>query len=115
MKKHKKRHHVRKNQSNKDNNNLQRSFDSDGASASTNIEAVKNERIRIYAVYTVLAMGIILGFVLAVLNITDSSFSFDFKSVQLRATLVGIVIMIFCVWGIFKFDSKVSIKNEKNE
>ena len=113
MKKRKKKCRVQKNRSNKENINLQRSFDSDGASASTNIEAVKNERIRIYAVYTFLAMGIILGFILAVLNITDSSFSFDFNSVKLRATLVGFVMMLFCGWGIFKFDSKVSIKNEK--
>lgn len=113
MRKHKNKHSVRKNQSNKKQRNVQSSFDSDGASASTNTEAVKNERIRIYAVYTILAMGIILGFVLAVLNITDSSFSFDFKSVQLRATLVGIVIMLLCICGIFKFDSKISIKNEK--
>ena len=113
MRKHKKKHSVRKNQSNKEQRSVQSSFDSDGASASTNIEAVKNERIRIYAVYFGLTLGIILGFVLALLNITDSSFSFDFKSVQLRATLVGIVIMLLCGWGVVKFDSKVTIKNEK--
>ena len=113
MRKYKKKHNLRKNNRNKENRRVQTSFDSDGASASTNIEAVKNERIRIYVINIALALGIILGFILAVINVTDSSFSFDFNSLHLRATLVGIVIILFCIWGLVKFDSKVTIKNEK--
>lgn len=91
----------------------QRSFNSDGASEATNQIGLKNERIRMIFVYLALIVGLIIGFVLALKNIKDPGFSIECESGQFRLSLVGIAIILSCVYGLFKYDPEVSIKNEQ--
>ena len=92
----------------------QKSFNSDGATQATNQLGLKNERIRIYFVYITFILGIIVGLVLVLLNITDTSFMLNWGNVQFKATVVGFIIILLCIWGICKFDSKSTVKNERD-
>lgn len=92
----------------------QQSFNSDGATQATNQLGLKNERIRIYFVYITFILGIIIGFVLVLLNIRDSGFMLNWGNVQFKATVVGFIIILGCAFGLYKFDPKASIKNERD-
>ena len=59
-------------------------------------------------------LTIIIGFVFVLLNITDNSFMLNWGNVQFKATVVGFIIILLCIWGIYKFDSKTSVKNERD-
>ena len=111
MKKRKRRSSINRNK--KKTRTKQRSFTSDGAGEATNQIGLKNERIRICFVYVGLICGLICGLVLTLMNIKDPGFSLDWGSGQLKLTLVGIAIILGCAYGLYKFDSKVSIKNEQ--
>lgn len=92
----------------------QKSFNSDGATQATNQLGLKNERIRMYLVYFAFILCIIIGLVLVLLNITDTSFMLNWGNVQFKATVVGFIIILLCIWGIYKFDPKTSVKNERD-
>lgn len=92
----------------------QKSFNSDGATQTTNQLGLKNERIRMYFVYFAFILCIIIGLVLVLLNITDTSFMLNWGNVQFKATVVGFIIILLCIWGIYKFDPKTSVKNERD-
>lgn len=112
MKKRKRHSSINRNKK-KTKTSKQRSFISDGASEATNQIGLKNERIRMCFVYVGLSCGLIFGFVLTLMNIKDPGFSLDWGSGQLKLTLVGISIILGCVYWIYKFDPKSSIKNEQ--
>lgn len=109
----KRKRHSSINRNKKKTRTKQRSFTSDGASEATNHIGLKNERIRMCFVYVGLSCALFFGFVLALMNIKDPGFSLDWGSGQLKLTLVGIAIILGSVYGVYKFDSKVSIKNEQ--
>lgn len=92
----------------------QQSFNSDGATQATNQLGLKNERIRIYFVYITFILGIIIGFVFVLLNITDNSFMLNWGNVQFKASVIGFIIILGCAFGLYKFDPKASIKNERD-
>ena len=92
----------------------QQSFNSDGATQATNQLGLKNERIRIYFVYITFILGIIIGFVLVLLNIRDTGFMLNWGNVQFKATVVGFIIILGCAFGLYKFDPKASVKNERD-
>lgn len=92
----------------------QQSFNSDGATQATNQLGLKNERIRIYFVYITFILGIIIGFVLVLLNIRDSGFMLNWGNVQFKATVVGFIIILGCAFGLYKFDPQTSVKNERD-
>lgn len=112
MKKRKRHSSINRNKK-KTKTSKQRSFISDGASEATNQIGLKNERIRMCFVYVGLSCGSIFGFVLTLMNIKDPGFSLDWGSGQLKLTLVGIAIILGCVYCMYKFDPKASIKNEQ--
>ena len=91
----------------------QKAFNSDGATQATNQLGLKNERIRIYFVYFAFILCVIIGFVLVLLNITDTSFMLNWGNVQFKATVVGLIIILLCILGLYKFDPKTSVKNER--
>lgn len=92
----------------------QKAFNSDGATQATNQLGLKNERIRMYFVYITFILCIIIGFVLILLNITDSCFMLNCGNVQFKASVVGFIIILGCAFGLYKFDPKTSVKNERD-
>lgn len=92
----------------------QKAFNSDGATQATNQLGLKNERIRMYFVYIAFILCIIIGLIFVLLNITDTSFMLNWGNVQFKATVVGFILILFCIWGIYKFDPKTSVKNERD-
>lgn len=112
MKCKKRKHRSLRKRESKNKLHKQRNFSSDGASKVTNQIGLQNERIRIYCVYFGLILGLIIGFVLTIMNVTDSSFALEYGNAKLRATLVGFVIVIGCIWALCKFNANTSITNE---
>ena len=92
----------------------QKSFNSDGATQATNQLGLKNERIRMYFVYFAFILCIIIGFVFVLLNITDNSFMLNWGNVQFKASVIGFIIILGCAFGLYKFDPKASVKNERD-
>lgn len=92
----------------------QKSFNSDGATQATNQLGLKNERIRMYFVYLAFILCIIIGFVFVLLNITDNSFMLNWSNVQFKASVIGFIIILGCAFGLYKFDPKASVKNERD-
>ena len=92
----------------------QKSFNSDGATQATNQLGLKNERIRMYIVYFAFIVCIIIGFVFVLLNITDNSFMLNWGNVQFKASVIGFIIILGCAFGLYKFDPKASVKNERD-
>lgn len=92
----------------------QKAFNSDGATQATNQLGLKNERIRMYFVYFAFIICIIIGFVFVLLNITDNSFMLNWGNVQFKASVIGFIIILGCAFGLYKFDPKASVKNERD-
>ena len=92
----------------------QKSFNSDGATQATNQLGLKNERIRMYFVYFAFIVCIIIGSVFVLLNITDNSFMLNWGNVQFKASVIGFIIILGCAFGLYKFDPKASVKNERD-
>ena len=92
----------------------QKSFNSDGATQATNQLGLKNERIRMYFVYFAFILCIIIGFVFVLLKITDNSFMLNWGNAQFKASVIGFIIILGCAFGLYKFDPKASVKNERD-
>lgn len=112
--KNRKRNHRSIKRRNRSKQPRQRTFISDGASRMTNQVGLQNERIRMFFVYIGLIGGLLIGLVLTIMNITDADFALEWGNLKLRATVVGVVVIIICVWALYKYDSKTSITNEQN-
>ena len=91
----------------------QREYISDGASASTNMYALKTERISIIIKFILEIIGIIGGIVLIICNVRDEDFFLAISNFQFRCSLAGSGIVIVSVCALIKTNPKINIRNEK--
>lgn len=92
----------------------QTDFKSDGATADINKIGLMNERIKDIFVYSISAIALILGFILLILNVTDTEFSLEWGNGKLRASLVGLIVMFGSLLVLWKYRSTTTIKNQKD-
>lgn len=91
----------------------QQKFDSDGATAETNIKGIFNERMLMLGKYIggIICLG--LGFYLTVTNVQDANFLVKLSNAEFRGTLVGVFVMLGGIWLFHSANSDISIKNQK--
>ncbi len=91
----------------------QRDYVSDGVSSTTNMYALKTERIRVIIMYVIEVIGIIGGIILIFCNVLDEDFCLEFSNFKLRCSLAGLVITIISLFALIRTNPKTNIKNEK--
>ena len=91
----------------------QRDYISDGASATTNMYALKTERYKLIGMFVLEVVGIIGGIWLILCNVRDEGFCLEFSNFKLQCSLVGLGIAVISFIALIRTNPNISIKNEK--
>lgn len=91
----------------------QRDYTSDGASITTNMYALKTERLRMIGMLVLEVLGFIGGLFMIFYNVRDEDFCFEISNFKFRCSLAGVAITIISIYALIKTNPKINIKNEK--
>lgn len=91
----------------------QRDYKSDGASATTNMYALKIERYKLIGKFVIEFIGIIGGIILIICNVRDEDFCLEFSNVKMKCSLAGLAIALISLYVMLKTNPVINIKNEK--
>ena len=91
----------------------QKDYISDGASATTNMYALKIERLRTIGMLALEIIGLIGGIILICCNVRDEYFCLEFSKFKFQCSLAGLAITIISIYALIKTNPKINIKNEK--
>lgn len=86
-------------------------FVSKGQNESVNITGMELENASVKQKDRYFLVGLIIGFVLLIFDVRDNGMMVEFLGIKYTGSLVGGVIALACIIGIFRNKSKVSISN----
>lgn len=89
----------------------QKEFVSEGQSRAVNEKGIELERTSMIIKFIMFGVFALAGLVLSILDIRDGGMVFEFTGLfKYSGSLVGVLIMIICIVGIFKNKPQVNIK-----